>query len=320
MFRATIGLVIALALVPLIAAAPTVHAEILEYDLAEQWSDVANPFLPWSLWKSPSALFGINQADYDQSGQGRHAWADQPFPEPQHVPVWGCDASIPEPVVWMHGAEFDRTGTNVTSATWISYQAGTVTISGAVWQGAANGRSMRWSLHHNGISLSSGDITTNGQYTEEHPFPYGAGTGGPEALIRSVEAGDQFELRMTSLSDGGNLGESLVLRLHITLDTGTTGAAPPAAAVRLLPCRPNPFNPRTTLRCELPAEASGHLRIHDAAGRVVRAFAVEAGASGRREIAWDGLDDRGRACPSGTYFARLDAAGTTATTRMTLAR
>jgi len=318
--RIATAIVVALILVSVIASPPTARAEILEYDLAEQWSDVENPFLPWSLWKSPSALFGINQTDYGQDGSGRRAWADQPYPETMHVPVWGCDASLAVPVVWMHGAEYDRTGTNVTSATWVSYQAGTVTISGEVWQGAANGRSMRWSLHHNGSQLTSGDIVTNGTYTQEHPFPYSEGTGGPGALVRTVEAGDQFELRMTSLSDGGNLGESLVLRLHITLDTGTTGAATPAASVRLLPCRPNPFNPRTTLRCELPAGSSGHLRIHDAAGRLVRAFAFETGASGPHDITWDGLDDRGRACPSGTYFARLGAAGETATTRMTLAR
>lgn len=320
MFRAATGILTALTLLALIPAAPAARAEVLEYDLAEQWSDLVNPFFPWTLWKSPSALFGINQADFNQDGSGVHCWADQPFPLPMHVPVWGCATPDLEPLVWMHGAEFDRTGTNVTSADWISYFEGTATISGAVWQGAANHRTMRWSLVHNGSVLTSGDITTDGTYTAATPFAFSAGSGGPGALVRTVEAGDRIELRMTSLSEGGNLGESLVLRFHISLDTGTTGAPPPAAAVRLLPCRPNPFNPRTTLRCELPAGSSGHLRIHDAAGRLVRAFALEAGASGPHDITWDGLDDHGRACPSGTYFARLGAAGETATTRMTLAR
>ncbi|MBK9303446.1 MAG: hypothetical protein IPM94_06060 [bacterium] len=320
MFRAATGILAALTLLTLISAAPAVRAEVLEYDLAEQWSDLENPFFPWTLWKSPSALFGINQPDFNQDGSGVHCWADQPFPLPMHVPVWGCDATGPEPIVWMHGAEFDRTGTNETSATWISYQPGTVTIGGEVWQGATNHRTMRWSLVHNGSVLTSGDITTDGTYTAATPFAFGAGSGGPGALVRTVEAGDEIELLMTSLSEGGNLGESLVLRFHISLDTGTTDAAPPPAPVRLLPCRPNPFNPRTTLRCELPAGSPGILRIHDAAGRLVRAFTIEAGASDRREIAWDGLDDRGRACPSGTYFARLGSSGEVATTRMTLAR
>jgi len=320
MFRAATGLFTALTLLALISAAPAARAEVLDYDLAEQWSDLENPFFPWTLWKSPSELFGINQPDYFQDESGRRAWADQPCCLQMHVPVWSSDVSESEPVVWMHGAEFDRTGTNVTSADWISYFAGTATIDGAVWQTWTGHRAMRWSLVHNGTILTSGDIVTDGTYTEAAPFDFAAGSGGPGALVRTVEAGDRIELRMTSLSEGGNLGESLWLRFHITLDTGTTDAAPPPAAVRLLPCRPNPFNPRTTLRCELPAGASGHLRIHDAAGRQVRSFTIEADASDRREIAWDGLDDRGHACPSGTYFARLGSSGEVATTRMTLAR
>ncbi len=320
MFRAATGVIVVVALVSLIPAATTARAEVLEYDLAEQWSDLENPFFPWSLWKSPTALFGIKQPDFYQDGSGIHCWADQPFPLQMHVPVWGCDTTSPDPVVWMHGAEFDRTGTNVTSATWVSYQPGTATIGGEVWQGATNHRSMRWSLVHNGSVLTSGDIATDGTYTAATPFAFAAGSGGPDALVRTVEAGDQLELRMTSLSEGGNLGDLLVLRLHVSLDTGTTDAAPPTAAVRLLPCRPNPFNPRTVLRCELPQGATGHLRIHDAAGRQVRSFTIEADAAAPREVVWDGLDDRGRPCPSGTYLARLSSAGVTATTGMTLAR
>lgn len=320
MFRAATGIIVVAALVSLLTAAPTARAEVLEYDLAEQWSDLENPFFPWTLWKSPTALFGINQPDYLQDGTGTRAWADQPFALEMHVPVWSRDASGPEPLVWMHGAEFDRTGTNVTSAAWISYFEGTATIGGAVWQTWNGNRAMRWSLVHNSTVLTTGDIVTDGTYTATSPFDFAAGSGGPGALVLAVAPGDQIELRMTSLSEGGNLGESLVLRFHITLDTGTTDAAPPPAAVRLLPCRPNPFNPRTTLRCELPAGATGRLRIHDAAGRQVRAFTIEAGASGQHEITWDGLDTRGHACPSGTYFARLGSSGEVATTRMTLAR
>ncbi|MBA4378412.1 MAG: hypothetical protein C0395_07120 [Gemmatimonas sp.] len=320
MFRAATGIITALTLLALISAAPAARAEVLEYDLAEQWSDLENPFFPWTLWKSPSELFGINQPDFYQDGSGRRAWADQPCYLQMHVPVWSCDVSGPEPVVWMHGAEYDRTGTNVTSADWISYFEGTATIDGAIWETWTGQRSMRWSLVHNGSVLTSGDITTNGTYTAATPFAFAAGSGGPGALVLAVVPGDQIELRMTSLSEGGNMGESLWLRFHITLDTGTTAAATPPAAVRLLPCRPNPFNPRTTLRCELPAGSPGVLRIHDTLGRLVRAFTIPAGAAAPREIVWDGLDDRGRACPSGTYFARLASSGELAMTRMTLAR
>jgi hypothetical protein len=40
--------------------------------------------------------------------------------------------------------------------------------------------------------------------------------------------------------------------------------------------------------------------------------------AGRHEAVWEGVDDAGRALPSGTYFSRLEADGKVLTNRMML--
>ena len=55
------------------------------------------------------------------------------------------------------------------------------------------------------------------------------------------------------------------------------------------------------------------LMIFDVGGRVVRRVIDESMSAGPHARAWDGTDDRGRAVPSGRYFARLTAGTRTET-------
>jgi hypothetical protein len=48
------------------------------------------------------------------------------------------------------------------------------------------------------------------------------------------------------------------------------------------------------------------LLIFDASGRTVRRFASRRPLSGGDAVVWDGLDEAGRAVPSGVYLVRLD--------------
>lgn len=98
-------------------------------------------------------------------------------------------------------------------------------------------------------------------------------------------------------------------------------AAPP---VRLEQNVPNPFNPRTVLAFELPADgipgADVSLQIFDARGRLVRTWHPGILPPGRHERAWDGRDEAGRPVAAGTYFYRLARAGFVQTRPMTLVR
>jgi hypothetical protein len=86
-------------------------------------------------------------------------------------------------------------------------------------------------------------------------------------------------------------------------------------------CRPNPFNPRTTIKYSVAREGRVTLLIHDISGRAVRVLLDGAVVRpGGHEVVWDGLDNAGTEVASGVYFYRLEAMGISETKRMTLVR
>jgi hypothetical protein len=279
----------------------------------------------WSLWKSETALFGVNQPDFFRDGTNLRAWADAPLWEPAHVPLWqkymGTSQGLIWPgEVWMHGAERDRTGSDVTSVVWTSPGAGTVVVTGALWSGSSYGRVMHWRIRHNEVPVSEGSLTSDGTFTRTAPLDLAAGSGGPAALVMSVAPGDRVQLLFVSASEGGNLGDAVGLRLHVQFATvSSVGAGAPQEA-RLLACAPNPFNPRTTIRFDLPAAGATRLDIYDVAGRLVRTLVAEDKHQGSHEEVWDGRDAFGTEVSSGTYLARLEFGGRVETMRMGLVR
>ena len=90
----------------------------------------------------------------------------------------------------------------------------------------------------------------------------------------------------------------------------TTDVPAAPAAARLLPNRPNPFNPSTTFTFELRDPAPVRLVVSDARGREVRRLLDgESCPAGDTSVRWDGNDARGAAMPSGVYYFTLEAAG-----------
>ena len=100
--------------------------------------------------------------------------------------------------------------------------------------------------------------------------------------------------------------------------------APPSAgrAARLGTPSPNPFNPRTTLMLELPAEgAPVTLEVFDQRGRRVRSLLQQQVVAGPRyEVVWDGRDDMARDLSSGVYFFRLESGDQVSVRKGTLVR
>ncbi len=106
----------------------------------------------------------------------------------------------------------------------------------------------------------------------------------------------------------------------VLADTPSSLPAPPrATSVQLLPNRPNPFNPSTTLRFVAPAGEHVALEILDLRGRRVAGL-WNGPVDGEKRVEWQGRDARGRAMPSGVYVARLQGNATTATRLLTLVR
>ncbi len=84
---------------------------------------------------------------------------------------------------------------------------------------------------------------------------------------------------------------------------------------------PNPFNPETTLRFQLPEAGPVTLAIHNTAGQVVaeliRGEILEAGLHTR---VWSGTDEAGRPVASGLYLYRLVAGGQVRVGKLALIR
>jgi hypothetical protein len=84
---------------------------------------------------------------------------------------------------------------------------------------------------------------------------------------------------------------------------------------------PNPFNPVTMIRYELPKPSRVSLLIYDLAGRLVRTLRCGLMEdAGYHEVSWNGTDAAGSTVASGTYFYRLIAEDYVETKRMTLIR
>jgi len=129
----------------------------------------------------------------------------------------------------------------------------------------------------------------------------------------TLDAGPQI-MRITMLSGGYNLNYLELSAQATPVESDLTAARP-----RLLGNYPNPFNPSTTIRFEVPAAQAVRLGVYDLGGRLLRTLVDgRTVARGPHRIDWNGRDDQGRSVPTGVYFYRLDAGSFTETRRMTL--
>lgn len=68
---------------------------------------------------------------------------------------------------------------------------------------------------------------------------------------------------------------------------------------------PNPFNPTTLIKYDLPRSTEVRLTIMDVLGQVVRTLVAEKQADGSHAVLWDGKDEHGTPKASGVYLYRL---------------
>jgi hypothetical protein len=80
------------------------------------------------------------------------------------------------------------------------------------------------------------------------------------------------------------------------------------AEFALAPNYPNPFNPTTKIRYQLPEAAAVELAIFNVLGQKVRSLVhAQNQTAGFYNVEWGGRDDLGRTAASGLYFYRIEA-------------
>jgi len=83
---------------------------------------------------------------------------------------------------------------------------------------------------------------------------------------------------------------------------------------------PDPFNPETAIKYQIPEASRVTLKIYNVVGQEVRTLVDRFQNAGTYEIRWDGKDGSGRIVPSGVYLYRMQAGEFFEIKKMTLLR
>ena len=70
---------------------------------------------------------------------------------------------------------------------------------------------------------------------------------------------------------------------------------------------PNPFNPYTSIRYDLPKNEEVQIEIFDMLGKKIRLLIYQKQIAGFHQVQWDGKDNLGRPVSSGMYVYMLKA-------------
>jgi len=91
-------------------------------------------------------------------------------------------------------------------------------------------------------------------------------------------------------------------------------------ACRLAQNCPNPFNPWTALRYDLPEAGRVRLSLYNVSGQLIRTLVDGERPAGSYSVVWDGTDDAGRNVASGVYLCRMIAGEFGAVRKLVLVR
>ncbi|MBN1824966.1 MAG: carboxypeptidase regulatory-like domain-containing protein [Candidatus Eisenbacteria bacterium] len=198
-----------------------------------------------------------------------------------------------------------------------------MTASVAYWVWYTNDRGLNPGGDIWKVSVNDGSGWTDLEYTSAST---NAWVQRNFVLEEHIDLTSTVQFRFVASDDGsGSLVEAAVddFRLfgYVDVMTGVSeGPAPEARRFGLEPCRPNPFNPTTTIGYSLAAPGSVKITIHDVSGRLVRTLVNGPETAGTHHAVWNGRNDEGMGVASGVYFSRLVAGGDRETRKMVLIR
>ena len=133
--------------------------------------------------------------------------------------------------------------------------------------------------------------------------------------LTGLTANTQYTVQVRARNAAGNSGWSSSATGHTRAGARSNGGTFTAGV------EPNPFNPSTAIRFELPAPAEVSLVVYNLYGQVVTTLLLPSfREAGTHTVFWDGRDDQGRSQGTGVYLYRLVAADRALVGKMTLIR
>lgn len=143
------------------------------------------------------------------------------------------------------------------------------------------------------------------------------GTVGPNILnyidSTGVSPGNTYYYRVNAYTAGGNSGYSNIVAVVVTSLDPIGTVIPDKYA--LYNNYPNPFNPSTKIKFDLPKNEFVSLKVYNLNGQVVASVVEENLGAGRYEVDFDGSY-----LSTGTYFFRIETSSFTETKKMVLVK
>jgi hypothetical protein len=81
---------------------------------------------------------------------------------------------------------------------------------------------------------------------------------------------------------------------------------------------PNPFNPITSLRYDLPEDGLVNITIYDMMGRIVKPLVNSSQTAGYKSVQWNATNDRNESVSAGLYLYTIQAGEFRQTKKMVL--
>jgi len=227
----------------LVAMIPT-FSNTIDYSLAGQWSNTANPNGPWTYREGNEALPLVTDYNFGGTVPGftpQPAWAPSNVGG-QFLPVWlqssqtgtpsGFEAGAVTPGdVIVHSTDgFNGSGEGIANVIWTSPSAGTIDISGDIWWVRNLGRTNDFSVFVGGTLIADGAISDGSTNTRSNPLQFASGLLlGDSFSDIPVSAGEIVELAVTRGSGAGEISD-----LNFQIDETTPSAVPEPAGLVLL--------------------------------------------------------------------------------------
>lgn len=199
--------------------------------------------------------------------------------------------------------------------------------AGATWSPLATIASGAWSAQDPSVAVAgNGDVAVS-WWTADRLHLQAMTRHGGAWTSQAVTTTSAQAVGSVELAFDGNdrlavlYFEPGTLEFRLATDPSAPSPVPDvrAAGIPVIgPCRPNPFNPSTTITLSLPSREAVQVQIVDAAGRSVRRLFDGVLEAGPHNLAWDGADERGLRAPSGVYFCRAATASGAALGRLVL--
>ena len=137
-----------------------------------------------------------------------------------------------------------------------------------------------------------------------HPALQGQGSVSHQTIYtftdKTVQENESYDYRLSDVDYDGNV------EYHSLQLMGVSSTNIPEQFI-LYPNYPNPFNPITTIRYDLPDDAHVTLTIHDLMGREVITLVDGPTPAGSKFTQWNARDEQGKAVSAGVYLYKIQA-------------